>query len=128
MHWQDEETISAIQQALNDQDSLVRLAAVQALAMVGAPQVIQPLFQTAEGDPEENIRAHALLAIEWVLQARSYEEESKTIFPAPGAVRTRGPHRKAEILVALDRIGNSDRSPYVRFLARGAYKRLARLA
>ena len=116
VHCQDEETADAILKILKDPESTVRLAAIQALAAMRQLQVTQDLFEVAESDLDELVRAHALATIEEMAEERT----DKTL---ASAVRTRGGTIAPNPLARLDKISRSDPSSYVSFMARRARKR-----
>jgi len=131
VHWRDEETVNAILQMLNDQDSTVRLAAVQALATMGDAQFIPSLLEVAESDPEELVRAHALSALEQIPKqaVKGWQKGGTSDLVRGGAERTSGAIRARggtgipDLATALEQIASTDTSRYVAFLAQKARKR-----
>lgn len=87
VHWRDEETRNALLESLKDPDSTVRLAAVQAMAKIGEHRFLSSLLEVSENDADELVQAHALAAIEELLQS---EVEGSEREPLAAARRTRG--------------------------------------
>jgi len=108
VHWHDDRTVDAIKNALDDPAVSVRLAAIQAAAMIKQGELIGELIGIAESDQEEIVRAKAVDAIQWI-QKEAEKEPT-------GAIRTRSPAQRS-LSQVLDEIRITDSSAYVRFLA-----------
>lgn len=120
VHWRDEKTIDSLRESLSDSDSTVRLAVVQAFAVMGEANYLPDLLEVAQNDPEELVRAHALLAIGRISKEAicDWEKESPS-----GAIRTRGGITMLKPVLVLEQIIKLDNSSYVAFLAQKARKR-----
>ncbi len=117
-HWRklDERNRAAVLIGLNDPDEVVRLAAVQVLGEQLASDQLDRLLQTAQKDVSERVRAHAVSALSLI--QREQGNEQRISF---GAVRTRGEAPSpiaGRVRGALSQLAETDRSAYVRFMAR----------
>jgi len=112
----DERNRAAVLIGLDDPDEVVRLAAVQVLGEQLASDQLDRLLQTAQKDVSERVRAHAVSALSLIQREQGTEQRISF-----GAVRTRGEAPSpiaGRVRGALSQLAETDRSAYVRFMAR----------
>lgn len=113
-----EDLVRPLAEVAKDPESSVRLIAVDALGKIGGPETVQALMAIAKSDPSEDIRAIAVEA----LGSLAIQERKAAAIRTRGVTRTGGPAAKLtqlspeakRLVEALQKIGQEDRSPYVR--------------